>query len=115
MNYIYSQLEKANKLNQKIYHTIKLLWTDIRESISGTERDFTTDRLSRAIFVLSVPMVLEMAMESLFAVVDIFFVSKLGAETSCSCRYNRVADDHHLCSGNWNRHSCNSYNFPPYR
>jgi putative MATE family efflux protein len=81
MNYIYSQLEKANKLNQKIHHTIKLLWTDIRESISGTERDFTIDRLSRAIFVLSVPMVLEMAMESLFAVVDIFFVSKLGAET----------------------------------
>jgi putative MATE family efflux protein len=81
MNYLYSQLEKANKLNQKIYHTIKLLWTDIRESISGTERDFTSDRLSRAIFVLSVPMVLEMAMESLFAVVDIYFVSKLGAET----------------------------------
>ena len=57
------------------------MWIDIRESISGTERDFTTDRLSRAIFVLSVPMVLEMAMESLFAVVDIFFVSKLGADT----------------------------------
>jgi putative MATE family efflux protein len=81
MNYIYSQLEKANQLNQKIRNTIKLLWTDIRESISGTERDFTTERLSRAIFLLSVPMVLEMAMESLFAVVDIFFVSKLGAET----------------------------------
>jgi putative MATE family efflux protein len=81
MNYIYSQLEKAYRLSQKIYHTIKLMWTDIHESISGTERDFTTDRVSRAIFVLSVPMVLEMAMESLFAVVDIFFVSKLGADT----------------------------------
>ena len=81
MNYLYSQLENISRLTRKIYHTIKLMWTDIRESISGTERDFTTDRLSRAIFVLSVPMVLEMVMESLFAVVDIFFVSKLGADT----------------------------------
>ncbi len=59
----------------------KQIWTDIREAIAGTERDFTSEKLSRSIFLLSVPMVLEMAMESIFAIVDIFFVSKLGAET----------------------------------
>jgi len=68
-------------LNRNLLNKSKAIWTDIREAIAGNERDFTTERLSRAIFLLSVPMVLEMAMESVFAIVDIFFVSKLGVET----------------------------------
>lgn len=56
------------------------IWRDVLEAIGGTERDFTTGKLNRAIFLLAVPMILEMIMESVFAVVDIFFVSKLGAE-----------------------------------
>jgi len=53
---------------------------DLREAIGGSERDFTQIPLSKAIVLLSIPMVLEMIMESVFALVDIFFVSRLGAE-----------------------------------
>jgi putative MATE family efflux protein len=52
----------------------------VRDALSGREHDYTTGSLHRAITLLAIPMVLELAMESLFAVVDIFFVSSLGAE-----------------------------------
>ncbi len=52
----------------------------VKEAIRGSHRDFTKGSLGRSIFVLAVPMVLEMLMESIFAVVDVFFVAKLGAD-----------------------------------
>ncbi|MEQ9353688.1 MAG: MATE family efflux transporter [Vicingaceae bacterium] len=56
------------------------IWSEVKASLSGTDKDFTKGSIGKAILVLSIPMVLEMLMESVFAVVDIFFVSKLGAE-----------------------------------
>lgn len=52
----------------------------IRQSLNGEEREYTTGSIDRAIVLLSIPMILEMAMESLFAVVDAFFVAKVGIE-----------------------------------
>ncbi len=54
--------------------------SDLREAVAGSDRDFTDIPLSKAILLLSIPMVLGMIMESVFALVDIFFVSRLGAE-----------------------------------
>lgn len=55
-------------------------WSIVREALRGSRQDFTEVPIRRAILLLAVPMILEMAMESLFAVVDIFWVSHLGAE-----------------------------------
>jgi putative MATE family efflux protein len=52
----------------------------LKEAIRGTHQDFTQGSISRAIFLLATPMVLEMSMESLFAIVNVFWVTRLGAE-----------------------------------
>lgn len=54
------------------------LWSGLKSAIRGTEADYTQIPLRRAVFLLAVPMILELVMESTFAVVDIFFVGKLG-------------------------------------
>ena len=55
------------------------VWRTISEAIKGTHQDFTQVSISRAVFLLAIPMVLEMLMESLFALVDVFWVTRLGA------------------------------------
>ncbi|MEX2525713.1 MAG: MATE family efflux transporter [Gammaproteobacteria bacterium] len=54
-------------------------WAFMRLAVAGGNLDYTTGSIRRAVLLLSIPMVLEMAMESIFAIVDIFFVSYLGA------------------------------------
>src|SRR3989441_6253810 len=56
------------------------LWKSIREAVRGSHQDFTTGSLNRAILLLAIPMVLEMVLESLFAVVDVYWVGRLGAD-----------------------------------
>ena len=55
--------------------------TVLREAFVGTSRDFTQGSILAALIILAIPMILEMSMEALFAIVDTFFVAKLGAES----------------------------------
>ena len=55
-------------------------WSDVAHALKGEQHDYTKEKLNRAILLLAVPMVLEMLMESLFAVVDVFWVSRLGRD-----------------------------------
>jgi putative MATE family efflux protein len=55
-------------------------WTLVREAIRGSPRDFTEGPVGRSVVLLAIPMVMEMSMESLFAVVDVYFVARLGAD-----------------------------------
>ncbi len=67
-------------MSDLVNNKIKSFLRDIKEAVSGTDQDFTEVKLSRAILLLSIPAVLEMIMESVFVIADIFFVSKLGAD-----------------------------------
>ena len=67
-------------MNRKILDFFALF----RQALSGTEKEYTSGSIDKAIFLLSVPMVFEMVMEGLFALVDIFFVSKLGKEATAT-------------------------------
>jgi len=65
-------------------------WSRVRESLRGERHDYTALPLGRAILLLAVPMVLEMAMESVFALADIFWVSKLGADSIATVAFTEA-------------------------
>jgi putative MATE family efflux protein len=58
----------------------RTLWSTLREAVRGSTIDYTTAPIGRAVIMLAVPMVMEMAMESIFVVVDVFWVAHLGAD-----------------------------------
>ncbi|MEN9570019.1 MAG: hypothetical protein RL172_1250 [Bacteroidota bacterium] len=66
-----STVQSINRTNNKLFQLI-------RQSLNGELQDYTTGSIRRAVILLAIPMMLEMCMESVFAVVDIFFVSHLG-------------------------------------
>jgi putative MATE family efflux protein len=59
---------------------IKSIYVSTMQALSGEHQDYTTGSIRRAVLLLSIPMILEMCMESVFAVVDIFFVGRIGRE-----------------------------------
>jgi putative MATE family efflux protein len=61
-------------------HDQPSLWSTVKEAVRGSRQDFTEAPLSRAVVLLAVPMVLEMLMESIFVVADVFFVGRLGPD-----------------------------------
>jgi Na+-driven multidrug efflux pump len=58
---------------------LKKYWSLLKEAIQGESYDYTTGSINKAIFLLAIPMILELSLEGVFALVDIFFVGKLGS------------------------------------
>jgi putative MATE family efflux protein len=67
------------------------IWSSLREAVMGSHQNFTEGNISRSIVLLAVPMVLEMCMESLFGVVDVFWVSRLGADAMATVGLTETA------------------------
>jgi putative MATE family efflux protein len=60
------------------------IWSAVKEALRGSHRNYTEGSIGRSIFILAIPMVLEMIMESVFAVVDIFWVAHLGTDAAAT-------------------------------
>jgi len=65
--------------NQPTQESGNSIWQELKNAIRGSDADYTQIKLGKAVFLLAVPMILELIMESTFAVVDIYFVGTLGA------------------------------------
>ena len=67
-------------ISQTLRYKFREYLSLFRQALAGGDQDYTSLKLGKAIFLLAIPMVLEMIMESIFAIVDIFFVSRLGSD-----------------------------------
>src|SRR3954471_22811747 len=61
-------------------HKLSFFWSLIKQSLRGDPYDYTQGSIRHAIILLAIPMILELSLESVFAVVDMFFVGKLGGK-----------------------------------
>lgn len=67
--------------NHEVTHarsSLREIFKTVVESLKGVQRDYTKGSITTAVFLLAIPMILELSLESVFAVVDMFFVGKLG-------------------------------------
>ncbi|EJF08952.1 MATE family efflux transporter [Pontibacter sp. BAB1700] len=90
---------------------LRLVWS----AIKGTEHDYTTLGIRTSIVLLAVPMILEMVMESLFAVVDIFFVGRLGSKALATVGLSETVLMIIYSIGMGVRHCCNSHGIAAHR
>ncbi|MGB4774481.1 MAG: MATE family efflux transporter [Daejeonella sp.] len=67
-----------NMAGQNSTVTISNVFTVIKQSLNGKQQDYTQGSIRKAVFLLAIPMILELSLESVFALVDMFFVGKLG-------------------------------------
>ena len=65
-------------MNQQNPGKFSKYYSIIKQSLNGEEQDYTQGSIPRAVFLLAIPMILELSLESVFAIVDIFFVGRLG-------------------------------------
>ncbi len=73
-------MKSRSEINNESLQKLKRLLQLFQDALSGKEHDYTSCSIRRAVLLLAIPMMLEMAMESIFAITDIYFVSGLGAD-----------------------------------
>jgi putative MATE family efflux protein len=71
-------------------HKLKYYWKIFGDAIRGEEHDYTKGSVNKAIFLLAIPMILELSLESVFALVDMFFVGKLGSSAIAIVGYTEA-------------------------
>ncbi len=77
--------------DQHISNSKTSFWLLLKQAVRGDVKDFTTGGIDKAIFLLAVPMVLEMLLEAFFAIIDIFFVNKIGSEAASTVGLTEAA------------------------
>jgi len=71
-------LEPSTQNNTSDKLSLRTIYNAIKLSLNGEEQDYTQGSIRKAVFLLAIPMILELSLESVFALVDMFFVGKLG-------------------------------------